>query len=939
MLPKLSIGEDSVSSGSREMKIGRAGSSGRQEEQEEEESEREQKSTKGASSADASGDPVTDKTNTSHESRIAGSTTGALGDAVPPGSQQARRSLELTIPPTPIVQPPTPLSAVTGAAEGAAGDEKGKTSADVGASSNKIISSGGDDRSAQTTTRSTESLQTQQERAASPSPSVSSTSSPSLPLVDGHPLGPFGWEGEGERATENDGEDVDRCEDNNQGGKDDNTVTQGSESQPHAEDKKEEQVALAESPTVEQQASPVDVVESPTATASHAANAELSAALAESPTTQESPVNLAESPTDAVLGSSGERLFSRSPSDEPEAKGSGGAAHLWQRTALRARGRGRPSGPSRGGGGLARVMGVRPPEPIKEESASSSSLNASSSPQVASGSPLPSPTLAESPLGCAIDRDENKDPMESITCESPATSSRSASPPPPASPRMLPAKAVSAPVARRDVPSTIEMDEPEPTDLRRATLDPAAAGTRPRSHQRRTSSSHRVTETLDARIHADASGRRMVNQYAIGPTIGKGAYGNVEKAVDVGTGQSYAIKEFSKNRLRRQRQMTTASKIRRRQVTQQQVAKDIEATQGKHKARAIAAQAMEDGDNASKDPLHLIRREVAVMKKLDHPNLVSLFEAIDVPTSDSLYMVLEYLPGGTIMDIHVKGEPTEPLEPEQAREYFRQLVLGLEYLHENGVAHRDIKPDNILLTGDRKTVKLCDFGVSEMFEPGNDRIKKSAGSPAFMSPEAAVSTEQEIHAKAVDIWALGITLYCMLRGRLPFVADTPIQLYEAIRDSPAPIPHRWDTDVKALIAEMLRKDPQQRIKMTELKQQAWVTRRGADPLPSTEENLYDIGQEVVEPTAEEISKAITNWRGVFTVIRAIQKMKRPLRKSRQNSTTSSQGSSAFGDASLSPFAGPRTMSPRQDSGSEFSGSPQQTVGTSFDDYDDDKGDF
>jgi len=145
-----------------------------------------------------------------------------------------------------------------------------------------------------------------------------------------------------------------------------------------------------------------------------------------------------------------------------------------------------------------------------------------------------------------------------------------------------------------------------------------------------------------------------------------------------------------------------------------------------------------------------------------------LYEAINVNTSDSLYLVLEYVPGGTLMDIKVGGEPSKSLEIEKARSYFRQLTLGLEYLHSAGVTHRDIKvgglsrivrakfarsadgvdlmrkqPDNVLLSADRTQVKLCDFGVSEMFTAGDDRMKKSGGSPAFMSPEAAIRRYRE----------------------------------------------------------------------------------------------------------------------------------------------------------------------------------------------------
>lgn len=167
-----------------------------------------------------------------------------------------------------------------------------------------------------------------------------------------------------------------------------------------------------------------------------------------------------------------------------------------------------------------------------------------------------------------------------------------------------------------------------------------------------------------------------------------------------------------------------------------------------------------------------------------------------MPSADALFLVLEYLPGGVLMSM-TPGEE-QPAQPpfsrERTREYFRQLCLGLEYLHWNGIIHRDvgrgsvfrqgfwtrgltkkqIKPENVLVSGDGETVKLCDFRVSEMFiGTGDDRIKKSGGSPAFLSPEsftctcrttpkkrwsstqAKTASSQEIHGKAVDIWALG----------------------------------------------------------------------------------------------------------------------------------------------------------------------------------------
>lgn len=109
-----------------------------------------------------------------------------------------------------------------------------------------------------------------------------------------------------------------------------------------------------------------------------------------------------------------------------------------------------------------------------------------------------------------------------------------------------------------------------------------------------------------------------------------------------------------------------------------------------------------------------------------------------MPNADGLFLVLEYLPGGVLMKVEAGHEPTNekpPFTEDEAREYFRQICLGLEYLHANGIAHRDIKPDNILFTEKRDMVKLADFGVSEMFQ-GDDTIKATGGSPAFLSPES-----------------------------------------------------------------------------------------------------------------------------------------------------------------------------------------------------------
>lgn len=110
---------------------------------------------------------------------------------------------------------------------------------------------------------------------------------------------------------------------------------------------------------------------------------------------------------------------------------------------------------------------------------------------------------------------------------------------------------------------------------------------------------------------------------------------------------------------------------------------------------------------------------------------------LDVPLSDGLFMVLEFCPGGTLLEMPCPTKP--PMSAAKSKHYFSQLCLGLEYLHSNGVVHRDIKPENILLSMDGETAKFCDFGVSDMFsKSGDSKVNKGNGSPAFMPPECTV---------------------------------------------------------------------------------------------------------------------------------------------------------------------------------------------------------
>lgn len=138
-------------------------------------------------------------------------------------------------------------------------------------------------------------------------------------------------------------------------------------------------------------------------------------------------------------------------------------------------------------------------------------------------------------------------------------------------------------------------------------------------------------------------------------------------------------------------------------------------------------------------------------------------------------------------------------------------------MHAQGVIHRDIKPDNLLLS-DEDVLKIVDFGVSEMFEKtGNMRTAKSAGSPAFLPPELCVARHGDVSGKAADIWSMGVTLFCLRYGRIPFEKLNVLEMYEAIRTEKPPLPADEGDDFVDLMHRILEKDPVKRISMEELR--------------------------------------------------------------------------------------------------------------------------
>lgn len=142
-------------------------------------------------------------------------------------------------------------------------------------------------------------------------------------------------------------------------------------------------------------------------------------------------------------------------------------------------------------------------------------------------------------------------------------------------------------------------------------------------------------------------------------------------------------------------------------------------------------------------------------------------------------------------------------------------------VHQNDIIHRDIKPENILVTGDHKTVKICDFSISQELR-NNDVVTNSFGSPSFLAPELICNMGYSSGREA-DIWSLGITLYFMVFREYPFHGNDIFELFENIKTKEVSFPSEISSDLKDLIERMLEKKPSNRITIQQIENHPWIT--------------------------------------------------------------------------------------------------------------------
>eukprot|EP01060_Flectonema_neradi_P020013 TRINITY_DN27529_c0_g1_i1.p1 TRINITY_DN27529_c0_g1~~TRINITY_DN27529_c0_g1_i1.p1 ORF type:complete len:307 (+),score=60.66 TRINITY_DN27529_c0_g1_i1:37-957(+) len=252
---------------------------------------------------------------------------------------------------------------------------------------------------------------------------------------------------------------------------------------------------------------------------------------------------------------------------------------------------------------------------------------------------------------------------------------------------------------------------------------------------------------------------KRIGKYELGKTLGAGTFSKVKEGCDVENGTKYAVKIVDKQLL----------------------------TKGHMEQQ--------------------LKREIAIMKLLDHRNVLKMVDVLQ--TGKNIYLILDLLTGGDLFD---KLEQAKRFEEDVARKYFQQLISGLYYLHAQGIAHRDLKPENLLLDTNN-TIFIADFGFSRLLN-NQQLLNTVCGTPNYMAPE--VLKEKGYDGKKADIWSAGVILYAMLAGYLPFDDPNMNVLCDKIEAGEYRMSRKFSPNAADFIKRMLTVDPDKRITLEQM---------------------------------------------------------------------------------------------------------------------------
>ncbi|XP_016359770.1 serine/threonine-protein kinase STK11 [Sinocyclocheilus anshuiensis] len=254
-------------------------------------------------------------------------------------------------------------------------------------------------------------------------------------------------------------------------------------------------------------------------------------------------------------------------------------------------------------------------------------------------------------------------------------------------------------------------------------------------------------------------------------------------------------------------------------------------------------------------PRRYFNKEIQLLRRLQHKNVIQLVDVLYNEEKQKMYMVMEYCVCG--MQEMLDSVPEKRFPVFQAHGYFCQLLDGLEYLHSQGIVHKDIKPGNLLLTTDG-ALKISDLGVAEALHPfaEDDTCRTSQGSPAFQPPEIANGLDTFSGFK-VDIWSAGVTLYNITTSLYPFEGDNIYKLFENIGKGDYTVPEECGPLLSDLLRGMLEYDPVKRFSIQHIRQHNWVRKKHPPseppvPIPPSAETRDPWRSMTVVPYLEDL---------------------------------------------------------------------------------------
>ncbi|XP_078280170.1 serine/threonine-protein kinase STK11 isoform X2 [Rhinoraja longicauda] len=318
---------------------------------------------------------------------------------------------------------------------------------------------------------------------------------------------------------------------------------------------------------------------------------------------------------------------------------------------------------------------------------------------------------------------------------------------------------------------------------------------------------HRIDST-DVIYQPRKKRAKIIGKYLMGDLLGEGSYGKVKEMLDSETLCRRAVKILKKKKLRR----------------------------------------IPNGEAN-------VKKEIQLLRSLRHKNVIQLVDVLYNDEKQKMYMVMEYCVCGMQEMLDSVGDKKFPVF--QSHGYFCQLIDGLEYLHSQGIVHKDIKPGNLLLTTDG-TLKISDLGVAEALHPfaEDDTCRTSQGSPAFQPPEIANGLDTFSGFK-VDIWSAGVTLYNIRTGLYPFEGDNIYKLFENIGKGEYTIPEECGPLLTDLLKGMLEYDPVKRFSIQQIRQHNWFRKKHTQtenpvPIPPSPETKDKWRSMTVVPYLEDL---------------------------------------------------------------------------------------